>query len=180
MHLPKVKTFATSRLFSLNAVFIRENIAPPVSPVSTPNQPLFHRRSCAAGYFLTKLFHPNVSSEGEICVNVLKRDWTPDVGLRHVLTVIRCLMIEPNPESALNEEAGKLLLESFADFAKKARLLTEIHARKPTILTATGGANALNAESGADGRSANGATQAKHKLAGRPAGVDRKKSLRRL
>lgn len=51
------------------------------------------------GYFSTKIFHPNVSASGEICVNVLKRDWKPDLGLRHVLTVIRCLLIEPNPES---------------------------------------------------------------------------------
>lgn len=83
-----------------------------------------------AGYFLTKIFHPNVSNTGEICVNVLKRDWTPTLGLRHVLTVIRCLLIEPNPESALNEEAGKLLLEAYDDFAKHARLMTSIHARK--------------------------------------------------
>lgn len=54
---------------------------------------------CTAGYFLTKIFHPNVSTSGEICVNVLKRDWRPDLGLRHVLTVIRCLLIEPNAES---------------------------------------------------------------------------------
>lgn len=51
------------------------------------------------GYFITKIFHPNVSASGEICVNVLKRDWRPDLGLRHVLTVIRCLLIEPNAES---------------------------------------------------------------------------------
>lgn len=78
----------------------------------------------------------------------------------------------------MNEEAGKLLLESFEDFAKKARLMTEIHAKKPTILTATGGANAVNAGEGVaagDNRPA-----VKHKLAGRPAGVDKKRSLRRL
>lgn len=131
-----------------------------------------------AGYFLTKLFHPNVSADGDICVNVLKRDWRPDLGLRHILTVIRCLLIEPNPESALNEEAGKLLLESFEDFAKKARLMTEIHAKKPTILTATGGANAVNAGEGAAAGDSRPAV--KHKLAGRPAGVDKKRSLRRL
>jgi hypothetical protein len=27
------------------------------------------------GTFLTKLFHPNVSAAGEVCVNVLKKDW---------------------------------------------------------------------------------------------------------
>jgi ubiquitin-conjugating enzyme E2 S len=34
------------------------------------------------GFFITKIFHPNVSSTGEICVNVLKKDWSPDVGIR--------------------------------------------------------------------------------------------------
>lgn len=38
-------------------------------------------------------------------------------------------MIEPNPESALNEEAGKLLLDNFEEFAQRATLMTEIHAK---------------------------------------------------
>jgi ubiquitin-conjugating enzyme E2 S len=63
------------------------------------------------GFFITKIFHPNVSTSGEICVNTLKRDWKPEYGVEHILTVVKCLLIHPNPESALNEEAGKLLLE---------------------------------------------------------------------
>ncbi|XP_050161874.1 ubiquitin-conjugating enzyme E2 S [Myiozetetes cayanensis] len=39
------------------------------------------------GFFLTKIFHPNVGPGGEICVNVLKRDWRAELGLRHVLLV---------------------------------------------------------------------------------------------
>ena len=27
------------------------------------------------GNFMTKIFHPNVSERGEICVNTLKKDW---------------------------------------------------------------------------------------------------------
>ena len=46
-----------------------------------------------AGYFTTKIFHPNVSKSGEICVNVLKKDWTEDMGLRHVLVVVRILHV---------------------------------------------------------------------------------------
>ncbi|KAJ8289942.1 hypothetical protein GJAV_G00007000 [Gymnothorax javanicus] len=80
------------------------------------------------GYFLTKIFHPNVGHKGEICVNVLKRDWRAELGLRHVLLTVKCLLIHPNPESALNEEAGRLLLEDYAEYASRARLLTEIHA----------------------------------------------------
>ena len=62
------------------------------------------------GFFLTKIFHPNVGPNGEICVNTLKKDWKPDLGIKHILITIKCLLIFPNPESALNEEAGKLLL----------------------------------------------------------------------
>ena len=39
------------------------------------------------GYFLTKIFHPNVSSSGEICVNTLKQDWNSKLGIRNVLLV---------------------------------------------------------------------------------------------
>nr|GEV15121.1 ubiquitin-conjugating enzyme E2 22-like [Tanacetum cinerariifolium] len=82
------------------------------------------------GYFLTKIFHPNIAITGEICVNTLRRDWNPSLGLRHVLIVVRCLLIEPFPESALNEQAGKMLLDNYEEYAKHARLYTGIHALK--------------------------------------------------
>lgn len=93
------------------------------------------------GFFLTKIFHPNVSTSGDICVNVLKRDWTSETGIRHVLMVVRCLLIQPFPDSALNEEAGRLLLEAYEEYDKHARLMTSIHAqqpKRPGPLTASG------------------------------------------
>lgn len=60
------------------------------------------------GFFLTKIYHPNVSANGDICVNTLKKDWNEDVTLCHILAVIRCLLIVPFPESSLNDEAGKV------------------------------------------------------------------------
>ena len=42
--------------------------------------------------------------------------------------VVRCLLINPFPESALNEEAGKLFMEDYDAYFKKARMLTEVHA----------------------------------------------------
>lgn len=81
------------------------------------------------GFFVTKIFHPNVAKNGAICVNTLKKDWKATYGIEHVLTVIKCLLIHPNPASALNEEAGKLLLEQYEDFARRAKMMTEIHAK---------------------------------------------------
>jgi ubiquitin-conjugating enzyme E2 S len=34
---------------------------------------------------------------------------------------VRCLLIEPFPESALNEQAGKMLLENYEEYARHAR-----------------------------------------------------------
>lgn len=82
------------------------------------------------GYFLTKIYHPNVAPNGDICVNTLKKDWVPDTTLKHILQVIRCLLIVPFPESSLNDEAGKLFMESYDEFARRARIMTEVHAEQ--------------------------------------------------
>ncbi|CAG8588811.1 14862_t:CDS:2, partial [Cetraspora pellucida] len=87
--------------------------------------------------FITKIFHPNVSKTGEVCVDTLKRDWNKDYGIEHILLTIKCLLIVPNPESALNDDAGKLLLDSYEDYAKRAQMMTSIHAQyKPTVFSA--------------------------------------------
>lgn len=85
------------------------------------------------GFFLTKIFHPNVAKNGEICVNTLKKDWKSELGIKHVLLTIKCLLIVPNPESALNEEAGKMLLEQYDNYSMRAKMYTEIHAKPPKV-----------------------------------------------
>ena len=87
------------------------------------------------GWFATKIFHPNVGANGEICVNTLKKDWKSTYGIGHILITVKCLLIYPNPESALDEEAGKLLLENYASYCDRAKLITSVHATprvKPT------------------------------------------------
>ena len=102
-------------------------------PADYPNSP-------PKGFFTTKIFHPNIRQpSGEICVNTFKRDWQPTHGLRHILMVIRCLLIEPFPESALNEEAGKLLLEDYDEYFRRAKMYTSIHAKPETAKSETAG-----------------------------------------
>ncbi|MGH0184779.1 UNVERIFIED_CONTAM: hypothetical protein FKN15_015917 [Acipenser sinensis] len=65
------------------------------------------------GYFLTKIFHPNVGPSGEICVNVLKRDWRAELGIRHILLVRQ-------------RGAGDLLGKDFPASPPKGYFLTKI------------------------------------------------------
>ncbi|PWN37720.1 UBC-like protein [Meira miltonrushii] len=76
----------------------------------------------------TKIFHPNIHANGEICVSTLKKDWNPSYGIEHILTVIKCLLISPNPDSALDPEAASLLQEAYEEYASTASIWTRIHA----------------------------------------------------
>ena len=66
--------------------------------------------------------------------------------------VVRCLLINPFPESALNEEAGKLFMEDYDAYFKKARMLTEVHALVASKKgEASGSSGELLAETSAGG-----------------------------
>lgn len=81
------------------------------------------------GYFQTKIFHPNISEKGEICVNTLKKEWNSNSwSLYNILEVIKCLLIVPFPESALNDEAGKLFMEDYEEYSNRAKQFTQIYA----------------------------------------------------
>ncbi|KAJ1965444.1 ubiquitin-conjugating enzyme E2 S [Dipsacomyces acuminosporus] len=133
------------------------------------------------GVFVTRIFHPNVSEHGEICVNTLKKDWQKHYGIEHVLVTVKCLLIYPNPESALNEEAGKLLLEQYDDYARHARLMTDIHAKPKPSKASTGTASAdvdPKSSSTADAENKDPAT--KKTTAAASAKDKRKKNLKRF
>ncbi|KAF2200041.1 hypothetical protein GQ43DRAFT_397348 [Delitschia confertaspora ATCC 74209] len=85
--------------------------------------------------FRTKIWHPNVDENtGAVCVETLKRDWKPELTLRDVLVTISCLLIQPNPASALNEDAGKLANEDWKAYCGRAKIMTSIYADVPSDL----------------------------------------------
>ena len=69
-----------------------------------------------------------------LCVNTLKKDWKSSYGIGHILVTVKCLLIYPNPESALDEEAGKLLLEDYNSYCERAKLITSVHATPKVCL----------------------------------------------
>lgn len=103
-----------------------------ISPSTLPKV----RFSATPGFFITKIFHPNVSEKGEICVNTLKKDWNPAAwSLYNILEVVKCLLIVPFPESSLNEQAGKLIMENYEEYFKHAKLITSLYATPKELKT---------------------------------------------
>jgi Ubiquitin-conjugating enzyme len=86
-------------------------------------------------HFRTKIFHPNVDpTSGAVCVDTLKRDWKPELTLRDVLVTISCLLMCPNPASALNADAGHLMGEDFSAFEERASIWSRMYASVPPEL----------------------------------------------
>ena len=62
-------------------------------------------------------------------MNTLKKDWNPaNWSLFNSLEVVKCLLIVPFPESALNEQAGKMFMEDYQEYFKYAKMLTGLYA----------------------------------------------------
>merc|ERR1712146_714908 len=60
--------------------------------------------------FKTKIFHPNVDwKTGELCLDILKTDWSPAWTLSYVCRAVVALLIAPNADSPLNCDAGNLI-----------------------------------------------------------------------
>jgi ubiquitin-conjugating enzyme E2 S len=98
---------------------------PPTYPTAPPT-----------AQFRTRLWHPNIDeATGAVCVETLKRDWSSTLKLRDVLVTISCLLIQPNPASALNEAAGKLAVEDWDGYCRRAKLMTDIHAAIPSNIS---------------------------------------------
>ncbi|XP_049866611.1 ubiquitin-conjugating enzyme E2 S [Pectinophora gossypiella] len=137
--------------------------------------------------FETRIFHPNVSAAGEVCVNTLARDWRPELGLAHALLAVRCLLIAPNPDSALNAEAAALLRDDYAEYFARARLYTDIHALPdsqaeagPAAATAEAGAATAEAGAEAGATATGGAGGASKRRAAGPRARDKRRILKRL
>jgi ubiquitin-conjugating enzyme E2 S len=99
--------------------------------------PTDYPKSPPKATFKTRIYHPNVDEKtGAVCLETLKRDWDPKLTLKDILVTISCLLIQPNPDSALNAAAGSLIQEDYEAFSRQARLMTSIHAPIPKSLSA--------------------------------------------
>lgn len=64
-----------------------------------------------------------MGANGEICDNLFKRDWTAELGIRHML-LTKCLLMHPCPELALKDE-GHCFWSTMKSMLPLAYLLTD-------------------------------------------------------
>lgn len=82
--------------------------------------------------FLTKIWHPNVSSQtGAICLDTLSTQWSPVLTLKSALISLQSLLSSPEPKDPQDAEVASMLISRPDEFKHVAREWAQRYAGAP-------------------------------------------------
>jgi ubiquitin-conjugating enzyme (huntingtin interacting protein 2) len=109
-------------------------VIPPEYPFRPPNMK-----------FITKLWHPNVSSvTGAICLDTLSSQWSPVLTIKNALISLQSLLSTPEPKDPQDAEVASMMIKNPKEFEHVARDWAVKYAGAPKreIAEGSGGATA--------------------------------------
>ena len=78
--------------------------------------------------FRTRIYHCNINSQGQICLDILKEQWSPALTMDKVLLSVRLLLADPNPQDPLNGVIANQLVFNKEEHDKTAKEWTTRYA----------------------------------------------------
>ena len=82
--------------------------------------------------FKTKIFHPNIYNDGKICIDsfffniVLQNKWSHMIDIVALLTSVRSLLSDPNPESPANQQAANMFVNNRKEFERRVKEIVQL------------------------------------------------------
>jgi ubiquitin-conjugating enzyme E2 A len=78
------------------------------------------------------MFHPNIYNDGKICLDsispfylVLQNQWSPIYDVWAILTSIRSLLADPNPNSPANSEAAQIYHTNKNEYERRVKEIVD-------------------------------------------------------
>ena len=78
--------------------------------------------------FETRIYHPNISGDGRICLDLLQKNWSPALTISKALLSIASLLNDPNPEDPLVFHVAQMDKHDRQQYDKIAQKWTQTYA----------------------------------------------------
>jgi ubiquitin-conjugating enzyme E2 A len=71
--------------------------------------------------FTGPMFHPNVYSDGTLCLDLIQDQWSPVQSVSTLLTSVQSLLTDPNCSSPANAEAARLFTADRREYNRRVK-----------------------------------------------------------